>query len=148
MPDRCVHNSHSHVGASEAKRSEAVVWGLLGVSVFFTHSACLVLLCGLLLQAPPNVSYRCSPNSHSCGSERSEAERGHGLGLVGLFFLINFSLLLMFSLAVILVCVLLLKAIPSAPRCVRDALQILIHVGASEAKRSEAVVWGLLGSFF
>ena len=29
----------------------------------------------------------------------------------------------------------------------KDAPKILIHVGASEAKRSEAVVWGLLGSF-
>ena len=105
------------------------MFGLAGIPV-----------CGLLLQALPNVPYRCSPNSHPRGSERSEAERGHGLGLVGLFFLIYFSLLLMFSLAVILVCVSFLKAIPNAPRCVSDAPQILIHVGASEAKRSEAVL--------
>ena len=62
-------------------------------------------------------------------------------------FLNFLSLLLMFSLAVILVCGLLWQTIPNDPRCVRDAPQILIHVGASELKRSEAVVWGLLHSF-
>ena len=70
------------------------------------------------------------------------------LGLVGFFFLLCLSLLFMFGLAVIPVCGLLLQALPNVPRCVRDAPQILIHVGASEAKRSEAVVWGLLVFFF
>ena len=79
--------------------------------------------------------------------ERSEAERGRGLGLAGLFFLVYFSLLLMFSLAVILVCGLLLQALANAPRCLTDVPQTVIHVGASAAKQSEAVVWGLLGSF-
>ena len=82
-------NSHFPVGASEAKRSEAVVWGLLGVSVFFTYSACLVLLVFL---------------SVACSCRLSQ------------IFL-------------------------------TDTPQILIHVGASEAKRSEAVVWDSLGSF-
>ena len=83
-------NSHFHMGASEAKRSEAVVWGLLGVSVFFTYSACLVLLVFL---------------SVACSCRLSQ------------IFL-------------------------------TDASKILMRVGASEAKRSEAVVWGLWGYFF
>ena len=71
--------------------------------------------------------------------ERSEAERGRGLGLAGLFCLVYFSLLLMFSLAVILVCGLLLQALANAPRCFTDAPQILIDAGPSKAKRSEVV---------
>ena len=39
-------------------------------------------------------------------------------------------------------------ALPNVPRCLTDAVQIFMRVGASEAKWSEAVVWGLWGSFF
>ena len=69
------------------------------------------------------------------------------MGLAGLFFLVYFSLLLTFSLAVILVCGLLLQALANAPKCFTDAPQILIHVRASAEKRSEAVVLGLAGLF-
>ena len=46
----------------------------------------------------------------------------------------------MFSLAVILVCGLLLQALANAPKCFTDAPQILIDAGPSKAKRSEVVV--------
>ena len=95
MPSTDVPQTLIHVGASKAKRSEAVVRDLLG-SIF-----------KLFLSLP-----------------------------------------LMFGLLVLLFCGLLLQAFPHVPRCLTDALQTLIHVGGSEAKRNEAGVWDLLGSFF
>ena len=47
-------------------------------------------------------------------------------------------------LSVILVCDLLLHALPNFPRCITNSLQVLNPVGASEAKRSEAVFRGSL----
>ena len=112
-------------------------------------SLAVILVCGLLVQAPPNDP-RCVGDApqiliHVGASEakRSEAVVGVLLGSISNYVI---PLLLMFGLPVILVCGLLLQALPNLPRCLTDALRTLFHVGGNEAKRSEAMVWGLLGS--
>ena len=77
IPYRCSPNSHYHVGASEAKRSEAVLTFAFLLALIMLDIFLHAFQSCMLSQMFPDTLHMLSKFSFPRGIEQSEAERGH-----------------------------------------------------------------------